>query len=106
MQIGFIGMGQMGAAMAANLVAAGYAITVYNRSPAKVAPLVEKGARLAASVAEACRGDAVVTMLADDRAVGEVALGDGGIVATNTASGSRAGSSSARIDSEECEVAS
>ena len=82
MQIGFIGMGQMGAAMAANLVAAGHAVTVYNRSPAKAAPLVEKGARLAASVAEACRGDAVVTMLADDRAVGEVALGDGGIVAS------------------------
>ena len=61
----------MGAAMAANLVAAGHAVTVYNRSPAKAAPLVEKGARLAASVAEACRGDAVVTMLADDRAVGD-----------------------------------
>ena len=77
MQIGVIGMGQMGAAMAANLVAAGHAVTVYNRSPAKAAPLVEKGARLAASVAEACRGDAVVTMLADDRAVGEVALATG-----------------------------
>ena len=82
MQIGFIGLGQMGAAMAANLVAAGHAVTVYNRSPAKAAPLVEKGARLATSVAEACRGDVVVTMLADDRAVGEVALADGGIVAS------------------------
>ena len=79
MQIGFIGLGQMGAAMGANLVAAGHAVTVYNRSPAKAAPLVEKGARLATSVAEACRGNVVVTMLADDRAVGEAALADGGM---------------------------
>lgn len=82
MQVGFIGLGQMGAAMAANLVAAGHSVTVYNRSPAKAAPLVEKGARLAASVADACRGEVVVTMLADDHAVGESAFGEGGIVAS------------------------
>ncbi|MGD9512028.1 MAG: NAD(P)-dependent oxidoreductase [Geminicoccaceae bacterium] len=82
MQVGFIGLGQMGAAMAANLVAAGHTVTVYNRSPAKAAPLVEKGARLAAGVAGACRGEVVVTMLADDRAVADTALGDGGIVAS------------------------
>ena len=37
MQVGFIGLGRMGAAMAANLVDAGHTVTVYNRSPAKAA---------------------------------------------------------------------
>ena len=45
-------------------------------------PLVALGAKLAAGVADACRGDAVVTMLADDHAVEGVAFGDGGIVST------------------------
>ena len=85
MQVGFIGLGRMGAAMAANLIAAGHAVTVYNRSPAKAAALVEKGARIAASVAGACRGDVVVTMLADDHAVGDVVLGDEGVVASLSA---------------------
>ena len=82
MQVGFIGLGQMGAAMAANLIADGHTVTVYNRSPAKAAVLVAKGARIAASVADACRGDVVVTMLADDHAVGDVVLGDEGVVAS------------------------
>jgi 3-hydroxyisobutyrate dehydrogenase-like beta-hydroxyacid dehydrogenase len=82
MQVGFIGLGQMGAAMAANLIAAGHTLTVYNRSPAKAAPLVEQGARLAATAADACRGDVAVTMLADDQAVGDVAVGEGGVVAS------------------------
>jgi 3-hydroxyisobutyrate dehydrogenase-like beta-hydroxyacid dehydrogenase len=82
MQVGFIGLGQMGAAMATNLVAAGHTVTVYNRSPAKAAPLVDTGARLAASPADACQGDVVVTMLADDRAVGDLAFADGGVVAS------------------------
>ena len=81
-QVGYIGLGQMGAAMAANLVAAGHTVTVYNRSPARAAALVEKGARLAASIADACRGNVVVTMLADDHAVADVALGAEGVVAS------------------------
>ncbi|SEH62426.1 3-hydroxyisobutyrate dehydrogenase [Mycolicibacterium rutilum] len=79
MEIGFIGLGNMGAAMAANLVGAGHHVTVYNRSADKVSALVERGAAPAASVAEACRGDIVVSMLADDAAVEAVALSDGGI---------------------------
>ncbi len=47
MQVGFIGMGQMGAAMAANLLAAGHAVTVFNRTPEKAAPLEQRGARVA-----------------------------------------------------------
>jgi 3-hydroxyisobutyrate dehydrogenase-like beta-hydroxyacid dehydrogenase len=82
MRVGFIGLGQMGAGMAANLVKAGHDVVVYNRSPQKAAPLVALGAKSAASVADACRGDAVITMLADDHAVEGVAFGGGGIVST------------------------
>jgi 3-hydroxyisobutyrate dehydrogenase-like beta-hydroxyacid dehydrogenase len=81
MKIGFIGLGQMGRGMAGNLLKAGHEVTVYNRSPGKAGDLVAQGAREAASIAEACGGDAVMTMLADDRAAAAVALGDDGIVA-------------------------
>jgi 3-hydroxyisobutyrate dehydrogenase-like beta-hydroxyacid dehydrogenase len=80
MKIGFIGLGHMGAGMAANLLKAGHEVTVYNRSPGKVQPLVEQGAQAAATVAEACRGDAVVTMLANDEAIESVVLGEGGVL--------------------------
>lgn len=84
MRIGFIGLGNMGAAMAANLLAAGHELTVYNRSPEKTTPVVAQGATRAESAAEACDGDVVVTMLADDAGVQHVALGDpdlaGGII--------------------------
>jgi 3-hydroxyisobutyrate dehydrogenase-like beta-hydroxyacid dehydrogenase len=82
MDIGFIGLGQMGIGMAANLVKAGHRVTVYNRTTAKAAPLAALGASVAGSVADVCRGDAVVTMLADDAAVEGAAFGDGGIVAS------------------------
>jgi 3-hydroxyisobutyrate dehydrogenase-like beta-hydroxyacid dehydrogenase len=82
LQIGFIGLGNMGAAMAANLVKAGHDVTVYNRSRAKVDALVAEGARPADSVADACRGDVVITMLANDDAVEAVTFGDGGILAS------------------------
>ena len=45
MRIGFVGLGNMGAGMAANLLAAGHEVTAYNRSPEKVAALVERGAK-------------------------------------------------------------
>jgi len=80
MKTGFIGLGHMGAAMAANLVKAGHDVTVFNRSPAKRRALLELGAHEATRVADACRGTVVITMLADDTAVADVALGDDGIV--------------------------
>ncbi|MBV8927911.1 MAG: NAD(P)-dependent oxidoreductase [Mycobacteriaceae bacterium] len=80
MDIGFIGLGQMGSGMAANLLEAGHHLTVYNRSPQKTEALVAKGAAAARTVADACRGDLVVTMLADDDAVAGVTFGDDGIV--------------------------
>ncbi|CDO31761.1 NAD(P)-dependent oxidoreductase [Mycolicibacterium porcinum] len=82
MKIGFVGLGNMGAAMAANLLTAGHEVTAYNRSPDKVTALVAQGARPAASVADACRGDVVVTMLANDEAVRAVTFGDDGIVSS------------------------
>ena len=59
MKVGFIGLGHMGAGMAANLLKAGHEVTVYNRTRAKAEPLVKGGAREAATIANACRGDAV-----------------------------------------------
>ncbi len=80
MKIGFIGLGQMGSGMAANLVKAGHEVTVFNRSAEKRAPLVKLGARQAATVAEACADrEVVITMLADDHAVRDIALGQDGI---------------------------
>jgi 3-hydroxyisobutyrate dehydrogenase-like beta-hydroxyacid dehydrogenase len=71
----------MGRGMAANLVNAGYPITVYNRSAAKADALVRQGATLAPTVAEACGGDVVITMLADDAAVEDVVFGEQGVLA-------------------------
>ncbi len=82
MRIGFIGLGNMGGAMAANLIKAGHEVTVYNRSRPKVDALASEGARPADSVADACRGDVVFTMLANDDAVAGVTFGDDGIVAS------------------------
>ena len=82
MRIGFIGLGNMGSAMAANLVRAGHDVTVYNRSRAKVDALAAEGATPANSVAEACGGDMVMSMLANDDAVAGVTFGDAGIVAS------------------------
>jgi 3-hydroxyisobutyrate dehydrogenase-like beta-hydroxyacid dehydrogenase len=82
MKIGFIGLGQMGSAMAANLVKAGHDVTVFNRSPEKRRALLELGAHEADSVADACHGQVTITMLADDTAVADVALAKHGIVET------------------------
>jgi 2-hydroxy-3-oxopropionate reductase len=79
-KIGFIGLGIMGAPMAANLVKAGFAVTGYNRSPAKVEQLEAAGGRGAASIAEAVRdADVVATMVPDSPDVREVLAGDGGV---------------------------
>jgi 3-hydroxyisobutyrate dehydrogenase-like beta-hydroxyacid dehydrogenase len=80
MKTGFIGMGRMGSAMAENLVKAGHDVTVFNRNPDKSRPLLELGAHQATSIAGACDGEAVITMLADDAAVANIVLADDGIV--------------------------
>lgn len=80
MQIGFIGLGNMGSAIARNLLQGGHAVTVWNRTRSAAAPLQEFGAKIAASSQDACRADVVFSMLADDRALTEVLL-DGGLLA-------------------------
>jgi 3-hydroxyisobutyrate dehydrogenase-like beta-hydroxyacid dehydrogenase len=82
MKVGFIGLGHMGSGMAANLLRAGHEVTVFNRSADRRRPLLELGAREAATVADACTEEIVITMLAEDAAVRQVALADRGIVAT------------------------
>ena len=80
MRVGFIGLGNMGSGMAANLLLAGHELAVFNRSSEKRRPLIELGARAAETVAEACSGEVVITMLADDGALRRVALAEDGIV--------------------------
>lgn len=81
--IGFIGLGAMGGAIARNLLDAGHRVTVWNRSPDKAAPLVEAGATHAATPREAARGDFVLTMLADDAALEAVVFGEQGILSSD-----------------------
>jgi 3-hydroxyisobutyrate dehydrogenase-like beta-hydroxyacid dehydrogenase len=81
MKTGFIGLGHMGAAMAANLVKAGHDVTVFNRSPGKSGALAKLGAHEAANVAGVCGSDVVITMLANDEAASDIAFGAGGLIA-------------------------
>ncbi len=81
MKVGFLGLGQMGAAMAASLVKAGHDVTVYNRSFEKTRPLAALGAKAVETVAEACGGDAVFSMVADDKALEAMVFGDAGVLA-------------------------
>ncbi|MET0695470.1 MAG: NAD(P)-dependent oxidoreductase, partial [Propionibacteriaceae bacterium] len=81
-RIAFIGLGIMGAPMAANLVAAGHEVIGYNRSRPAVDRLVEAGGKGAGSLAEAIEGAAVViTMLPDSPDVEAVMLGEDGVLA-------------------------
>lgn len=81
MQIGFIGLGSMGAAIAMNLVKSGNDVHVFNRNPLRAEPLREAGAIVAASPAQAARSaDVVFTMVADDDALTSVTFGDAGIL--------------------------
>jgi 3-hydroxyisobutyrate dehydrogenase-like beta-hydroxyacid dehydrogenase len=82
MKVGFVGLGNMGSGMAANLLKAGHEVSAYNRSQDKVAALANQGARSAESVAAACDGDVVISMLANDEAVEAVTFGDDGILAS------------------------
>jgi 3-hydroxyisobutyrate dehydrogenase-like beta-hydroxyacid dehydrogenase len=97
MNVGFIGLGHMGAGMAANLLKAGHRVTVFNRTPAKAEALITEGATLATSIAEASRSGAVVTMLANDEAVENVVLGRDGVIANLPAGGLHISSSTISV---------
>lgn len=84
-KIGFLGAGRMASAMIKCLLAKGYAVQVWNRSPAKLAPLVALGATACATPADAATGaDAVMSFMADDDAARAVWLGDDGALAAMT----------------------
>lgn len=81
-KVGFIGLGRMGHGMAGRYLDAGFDVAVSNCSKAKADDLIARGARWAASPAEAADGaDAVVSMVADDEASRAVWLGDNGAAA-------------------------
>jgi 3-hydroxyisobutyrate dehydrogenase-like beta-hydroxyacid dehydrogenase len=79
-KLAFCGLGAMGSPMAGRLVEAGHDLTVWNRTRAKGAPLVEKGARQAATPAEAATAaEAAITMVASPEALDEVVFGGAGL---------------------------
>jgi 3-hydroxyisobutyrate dehydrogenase-like beta-hydroxyacid dehydrogenase len=77
MRIGFLGLGNMGRAMASNLLKGGNKLRVWNRTPAAAATLVAEGAELAATPAEAFDVDVAFTMLADDAALRAILIDSG-----------------------------
>ncbi|QHN49204.1 NAD(P)-dependent oxidoreductase [Geobacillus stearothermophilus] len=81
MRVGFIGLGVMGSRMAKRLLEAGFNVTVYNRTTEKAVPLVNLGARQAATVAElAGEADIICTCLSMPDDVIEVYTGEGGVL--------------------------
>ena len=80
MKVGFIGLGRMGQAMSRRLLDSGYEVAVYNRTADKTKPLLDLGAKPAASIGEVSNfGRAVFTMLTDDAAVMDVVGRPGGL---------------------------
>lgn len=78
---GFLGLGIMGNAMAANLVRSGFEVTVWNRTPAKCTPLIELGAHLGKSPREVvAECDITFAMLSDPAAASEICFGPNGVL--------------------------
>jgi 3-hydroxyisobutyrate dehydrogenase len=86
-KVAFIGLGRMGHGMAGRYLDGGFTVAVWNRSKAKAEDLIARGARWAASPADAADGaDAVATMVADDEASRAVWLSQDGAVRTTKSS--------------------
>ncbi|GIP54843.1 NAD(P)-dependent oxidoreductase [Paenibacillus vini] len=80
-KIGFIGLGTMGAPMAANLLKQGFEVTVYNRTAAKCEPLATLGAAVASTPKEAASGvETVITMVSNDASIAAVYEGADGVL--------------------------
>ena len=80
-KIAYLGIGVMGRGMVGNLLAAGYPVTVWNRTPERCDLLVAKGAQQANSPAEAVAGaDVIMYCLSDDAAVEDLVFGDGDLI--------------------------
>ena len=86
MRIAFLGLGLMGSGMAARLVAAGHAVTVYNRTASRAEPLQRIGARVADSPRTAAQNaDVIVGMTADDESSRYMWLGEAGALSASNA---------------------
>lgn len=82
MSVAILGLGTMGSGMATNLLKAGVSLTVYNRTQAKAQTFADKGARIAATPADAAKGASIVlSILADDVASRDAWLGKDGALA-------------------------
>lgn len=82
MQIAFLGLGKMGAALAGVLLDKGHSLTVWNRTPAAAGPLTERGAKSAETpVAAVQAAEVIFTMLTDDKAVEDVLFAQGTLAA-------------------------
>lgn len=81
MKIGFAGMGRMGAAMAGRLLTFGHDVTVWNRTTAKIKPLADAGAKVAATPAElAANNELILTILTDATAIDAIYRGPNGLL--------------------------
>jgi 3-hydroxyisobutyrate dehydrogenase-like beta-hydroxyacid dehydrogenase len=79
-KVGFIGLGKMGLGMAANILAGGHELQVFNRTPGRSGNLTRLGAQEAIKVSAVSASDVVITMLANDEAVESVVFGAGGVL--------------------------
>src|SRR5579863_2844105 len=80
MNLGWIGLGNMGRPMASNALKAGHGLLAYNRTRSRAAELEPEGAKLADSPAEAATQPVLVTMLADDAALEDTVFGTGRVL--------------------------
>ena len=88
MQLGFIGLGNLGTAIAENILQKRQHLFVYNRHTEKTKPLVEKGATLCSSIKDlAAKSDIVFSMVSDDTALNDITMGDDGIAQNLKAGG-------------------
>src|SRR5262245_11425808 len=86
MRVAFLGLGSMGSGMAARIAAAGHALSVYNRTVARTAPLAKLGARVGSSPRDAAQNaDVIIGMTADDESARAMWLGDAGALAAENA---------------------
>jgi 3-hydroxyisobutyrate dehydrogenase-like beta-hydroxyacid dehydrogenase len=98
MKIGFIGLGNMGSAMARNLTKAGHTLTVYNRTRSRADCLAKEGAAVAETPGHAAaKAEIVITMLADDHALEEVMFSPDGIAGGLPAGGLHVGMSTISV---------
>jgi 3-hydroxyisobutyrate dehydrogenase-like beta-hydroxyacid dehydrogenase len=74
MKVGFIGLGQMGTPMARNLVKAGHAVTVFNRTRSRAEALRGEGAIIAERAEEICESEILISVLAHDAAIEDILL--------------------------------